>query len=130
MSEKYSKAKNEASRRNSRRSTGPKDATSTRFNAVKHGLLAEGVTELDNPETFSAFCAKLESELKPFGEIESFLVRQIALGMVRLKRAAKRTPIDLSSVTRRGVDACLFALLREIDGAAQEHAESAPAWQP
>ena len=88
MSEKPSKAKNEANRRNSRRSTGPNDTTSTRYNAVKHGLLAEGITELDNPETFPAFCAKLESELKPTGEIECFLVRQIAFDVVRLKRVA------------------------------------------
>jgi len=89
MNEKPSDAKIKANRRNSQRSTGPKDATSTRFNAVKHGLLAEGITELDNPEMFSAFCAKLEAELKPVGEIERFLVRQITLGMIRLKRAAK-----------------------------------------
>jgi hypothetical protein len=88
MSEKPSKAKIQANRRNSRRSTGPKDTASTPYNAAKHGLLAEGVTELDNPETFPAFCARLESELKPFGEIECFLLRQIALDMVRLKRVA------------------------------------------
>jgi hypothetical protein len=73
-------------RRNAAKSTGPKDTTSTRFNAVKHGLLAEGVTELDAPESFPVFCAKLEAELKPVGEIESFLTRRIALGMVRLRR--------------------------------------------
>jgi hypothetical protein len=73
-------------RRNAAKSTGPKDTTSTRFNAVKHGLLAEGVTELDAPESFPDFCAKLEAELKPVGEIESFLTRRIALGMVRLRR--------------------------------------------
>ena len=88
MSEKSSKARIESNRRNSRRSTGPNDTTSTRFNAVKHGLLAEGITELDNPETFPAFCARLEAELKPAGEIESFLARQIALDLVRLKRVA------------------------------------------
>ena len=33
-------------------------------------------------------CATLEAELKPVGEIEIFLMRQVALGMVRLKRAA------------------------------------------
>lgn len=89
MTEESSILKVEANRRNSRRSTGPKDPSSTRFNAVKHGLLAEGITELDNPETFSAFCSKVESELKPVGEIETFLVRQIALGMIRLRRAAQ-----------------------------------------
>lgn len=88
MSEQIHGTRREANRENARRSTGPNDTTSTRFNAVKHGLLAEGVTELDNPETFHAFCAKLEAELKPMGEVESFFVRQITLGMVRLKRAA------------------------------------------
>jgi hypothetical protein len=80
-------ARIEGNRRNARKSTGPKDTSSTRFNAVKHGLLAEGVTELDSPETFSEFCARLQAELKPIGEVEKFLGRRIALGMVRLKRA-------------------------------------------
>src|SRR5262249_24943496 len=62
--------------------------TSTRFNAVKHGLLSEGVTELDGPETFADFSAKVEADLNPVGEVEGFLTRRVALGMVRLKRAA------------------------------------------
>ena len=82
------RARTRRNRQNSRRSTGPRDTTSTRFNAMKHGLLAEGVTELDEPETFLAFCVKLEGELKPVGEVEAFLARRIALGIVRLKRAA------------------------------------------
>ena len=54
---------------------------------MKHGLLAEGVrTELDSPETFPNFCARIEAELKPLGEIQTFLARQIVLCMVRLKR--------------------------------------------
>ncbi len=88
MNEELRTPKIEANRRNARRSTGPKYTASTRFNATKHGLLAEGITELDDPDMFSGFCAKLETELKPVGEIETFLVRQIALGMIRLKRAA------------------------------------------
>jgi hypothetical protein len=82
------RTRGEANRQNSAKSTGPKDTTSTRFNAVRHGLLAEGITELDHPETFPEFCAKIMVELKPVGEIETFLVRRIALGMVRCDRAA------------------------------------------
>ena len=82
-----SRSRTEANRENARRSTGPKDTISTRFNAVKHGLLAEGVTELDGPEIFGDLCAKLVAELKPLGQVEMFLVRRIALGMVRLTRA-------------------------------------------
>src|SRR5437899_943555 len=86
--EPVSRARAEINRRNAQNSTGPRDTASTRFNAVKHGLLAEGVTELDSPETFPDFCARLEAELKPVGEVEGFLTRRIALGMVRLRRAA------------------------------------------
>lgn len=82
------RARADTNRRNAQKSTGPKDTNSTRFNAVKHGLLAEGITELDNPETFTEFCAKITAELQPVGEIETFLARRIALGMVRLNRAA------------------------------------------
>lgn len=78
----------ESNRRNALKSTGPKDTSIVRHNPVKHGLLAEGVTELDNPETFPAFRAKLEVEYKPEGEVETFLVHRIALLKVRLKRAA------------------------------------------
>src|ERR1041384_6748102 len=85
---KASLAKVEANRRNAQLSTGPKDTNSTRYNAVKHGLLAEGVTELDNPEGFPDLCAQLRTEFKPVGEIETLLVRRIALFAVRLQRAA------------------------------------------
>jgi hypothetical protein len=77
----------ESNRRNAQKSTGPKDVTSTRYNAVKHGLRSEGITELDNPESFPALCAKLEAEYRPVGDVEAFLVRRIALMLVRLKRA-------------------------------------------
>lgn len=106
----------EANRENARRSTGPKDTAATRFNAVKHGLLSEGVTELDGPESFPDFCAKLEAELKPVGEVEGFLARRVALGMVRLKRAALLEAEFLTAqlnppVTQGGTDADLIAAL-------------------
>jgi len=77
----------EVNRQNAQKSTGPKDISSTRYNAVKHGLLAEGVTELDDTENFVALCAQLEAELDPVGLIEVFFVRRIALCMIRLRRA-------------------------------------------
>ncbi len=76
----------EANRENAHLSTGPKDTTSTRFNATKHGLLAEGVTELDSPEKFNPLLSQLEFEMQPVGEVERFIVRRIALCMVRLRR--------------------------------------------
>ena len=77
----------EANSLNAQRSTGPKDISATRFNAVKHGLLAEGVTELDDAENFIGLCEQLEAELDPVGLMEIFLVRRIALCMIRLRRA-------------------------------------------
>ena len=39
--------KAEANRTNALESTGPNNTSTPRFNAVKHGLRAEGITELD-----------------------------------------------------------------------------------
>ena len=77
-----------ANQQNALKSTGPHDTRSTRFNAVKHGLLSEGVTEMDDPTAFLQYRARLEAELKPLGELEIGLVRRIALLFVRLRRAA------------------------------------------
>ena len=89
MTQKPSLTKIEANTNNAQKSTGPNDTTSTRYNAVKHGLLAEGVTELDNPEKYHELCSQLEAALRPVGDIEKFLVKRIALNMVRLNRAAR-----------------------------------------
>ena len=108
----------EVTRRNARKSTGPKDTTSTRFNAVKHGLLAEGITEIDSPEAFPGFCARIETVLQPVGEVEKFLAQRVALGMVRLKRAGLLEAEFLTAqlnpaVTERqgGMDSDMEALL-------------------
>ena len=85
---KASLAKVEANRRNAQLSTGPSNTASTRYNAVKHGLRAEGITELDNPDGFFDLYTRLETEFAPAGEIERLLVRHIALLTVRLQRAA------------------------------------------
>lgn len=76
-----------ANRQNSMKSTGPKDTSSTRYNAVIHGLLSEGITELDDPTSFLVLCERLENEFDPKGQLEEFLVRRVALCLVRLKRA-------------------------------------------
>ena len=84
-----SDAKIEANRQNAQNSTGPKDTTSTRFNAVKHGLLAQGVTELDDHDRYRNVVTELRAEWQPVGVIESFLVNQISLAMLRTERAAR-----------------------------------------
>ena len=89
MSDSISPAKAEANQRNARKSTGPKDTTSTRLNATKHGLLAQGITELDDAEAYTALLRRLNHAHRPVGDIEAFLVERIALAMVRLRRIAR-----------------------------------------
>ncbi|MBL8567035.1 MAG: GTPase ObgE [Hyphomicrobiaceae bacterium] len=51
-----------------------------------------------------------------------------------LQRAARKKPLLLSAVSREGLDAALFALVREIDRKAKKEAEEHPSqdkpWQP
>ncbi len=76
-----------ANRENAKKSTGPLNTLSTRYNAVKHALLAEGVTEMDRPEEFAAYLAQCRRDLQPVGVAEEELVREIALAFLRLRRA-------------------------------------------
>jgi hypothetical protein len=56
---------------------------------MKHGLLAQGITELDDRQEYKKICRKLTSELKPVSTVEHFLVRRAALAMIRVNRAAR-----------------------------------------
>ena len=78
-----------ASRSNGKKGTGPRDTTSTKFNAAKHGLLATGITELDDAEGYRDKLRELQHELLPVGLREEFLVKSVALEMVRLERARR-----------------------------------------
>jgi hypothetical protein len=84
-----SETKIEANTRNALRSTGPKDTTATRFNAVKHGLLAAGVTELDDAEGYLAVLGDLTKEKNPVGPVEIFLVESATLEIIRSRRARR-----------------------------------------
>jgi hypothetical protein len=89
MDDAISPAKLEANRKNARKAFGPKDTSSTRLNAFKHGLLAKGITELDDPEAYTELLQRLNDAQQPVGDIESFLVERIALAIVRLRRIAR-----------------------------------------
>jgi hypothetical protein len=84
-----SRKKAAANRINGQKSHGPKDTTSTRFNATKHGLLAVGITELDNAEGYRTILSDLMREKNPVGTIETFLVESAAMEMVRWLRARR-----------------------------------------
>ena len=87
MKKPTSSEKIAASRSNSKMSTGPKNVISTRFNATRHGLLAAGITELDDPDDYRNTLNRLK-ELY-LVEVEKFVLGRIALGMVRLRRCAR-----------------------------------------
>jgi len=69
--------------------TGPKDTTSTRLNAVTHGLLAQGLTELDDPDAYRLLVQRLTTTHQPVGDLECFLIERIAFHIIRLKRAGR-----------------------------------------
>lgn len=76
-----------ANQKNSEKSSGPINTISTRFNAVRHGLLGAGLCELDEPEKFRSFLAELKKQLKPVGILEEECVQQIAVLIIRIRRA-------------------------------------------
>ena len=70
-------------------SAEPRDASETRFNALKHGLTSEGICEIDDQHSYRALCRQLKRQYEPCGAVEQFLVQRVALGIIRVKRAAK-----------------------------------------
>jgi hypothetical protein len=78
-----------ANRLNGQKSKGPTNTTSIRFNATKHGLLAEGITELDSIEEYHKVLDTLRREKMPAGTEETLVVKSIALDMIRLSRARR-----------------------------------------
>jgi hypothetical protein len=81
---------NEANRRNSQRSTGPKTPEGkarAAKNALTHGLLSRGVLLPDeDPEAFAELGKCLREDLNPVGELERFLVHRITGFVWRLLR--------------------------------------------
>jgi hypothetical protein len=81
--------KADSNRKNAQQSTGPGDTTSTRFNAVKHGLTAKGITELDDSDAYESLLQRLTERYCPVGDLEKFFVQRIAFHMIRLQRAGR-----------------------------------------
>jgi hypothetical protein len=81
--------KTDSNRVNAQSSTGPRDTSSTRLNAVKHGLLAKGITELDDSEAYESLAQRLAEAYRPVGDLEEFFVERIAFHMIRLQRAGR-----------------------------------------
>lgn len=79
-----------ANRRNALKSTGPKDTSRSRLNALKHGLLSKEVLMAgEEKKVLEQLGRKLRLELTPQGELETVLVDRIISSMWRLKRAVR-----------------------------------------
>jgi hypothetical protein len=76
-----------ANRRNSEHSTGPHDTRASRFNALKHGLRAQWLTPLDDPEQFDQIVSDLTHEYPPRLSIHKDWIYNAALETVHISRA-------------------------------------------
>lgn len=91
---KVSERKIEANRRNALKSTGPKTVegkSRSRWNALKHGLLAKAVIiergeGQERREDFDALLQALQEDLAPEGALEHTLVEKIAVDYSRIRR--------------------------------------------
>ena len=81
--------KSDTNRQNASRSTGPKNTSWTRLNAVRHGLLARGITELDDLNAYESLVQRLTTTYQPARELECFFVERISFHMLRLRRTAR-----------------------------------------
>lgn len=85
-----------ANRRNALQSTGPRNTEKTRYNALKHGLLASGLTPFDDVEDFLDNLEKLTECYQPANPIENFIVKSAALDIVRAGRMDRLEAESLS----------------------------------
>jgi hypothetical protein len=76
-------------RENAKKSTGPHDTRQSRYNAIRHGLTAKSLTELDDRLRFEDLRRQLDSEMRASGVLEHFLLDRIALTMIRIERASQ-----------------------------------------
>ncbi|MGC2194252.1 MAG: hypothetical protein WA628_06225 [Terriglobales bacterium] len=80
-------ARNSANRGNAKKSTGPNNTTSSRFNAAKHGLLSAGITELDDADGYREMVRRLRDAY--LDALEAFFLERIALYMTRSRRGSR-----------------------------------------
>src|SRR4051812_33400960 len=65
---------------NAQKSTGPKDTSVTRYNALRHGMAAETLVLPDEqPEAIARRAAEWNSAQKPFDAYELWLVEVMAV---------------------------------------------------
>jgi hypothetical protein len=87
---RISQAKLAANRENAQKSTGPKDTSVTRYNAIKHGLMSKDVLMAgESKQELAELGRQLRAEMQPEGELEEILVDRIVSSVWRLKRSIR-----------------------------------------
>ncbi len=94
-----SQAKVLANRRNALKSTGPKDASTTRFNALRHGLTSKRlvVMPFENPSEYDRLLRNFRADFQPRLLIEEILIEKMAVSLWRYQRIlkAEKTEIEV-----------------------------------
>ena len=127
ISKKMSEKALAANQENGKKSPGPEDTTQTRYNAVRHSLLARHL-KFDNDEDeaeFARLTQELEAEYRPVGTIERALLQEISICLWKLSLASGWEMRELNN-QRRAAQAILksfaetdeseIALLAQNDG--------------
>jgi hypothetical protein len=79
-----------ANRENAKKSTGPKDSSLTKLNALKYGILSqEIILKGERKKELEELGKGIRQELAPQGELELVLVDRIVTSIWRLKRALR-----------------------------------------
>lgn len=77
-----SQQKLKANRSNAKKSTGPRDTSKTRFNALRHGILSRETLIVtgngqEDVDAFEDLCSELRVALAPNGALEDLLVEEL-----------------------------------------------------
>jgi hypothetical protein len=96
-----SQKKIESNRRNALHSTGPRNTQRTRHNAIRHGLLAEGLTEWDDPAEYQEIIHALMAIYPSTDPVDTFLIEQMALEMLRSRRTARLEAETITALSSR-----------------------------
>lgn len=121
-----SSAKQEANRRNSQRSTGPKTENGkarSRCNAMKHGILSSALLirsgyGAEDAQEFELFYADLVEDLDPIGILEEMQVERVSICWWRQKRVLQAEAGRISKAFAEADPRFLFADLQPLSNPA------------
>ena len=104
-----SQKKRDSNKRNAQSSKGPIDTSSTRLNALKHGILSKEsfIAVGDGQEdaaAFEEFCIALTESFGPVGAIEELLVEKIIVYAWRGRRVIRYETAEIRIASDRAIE--------------------------